>query len=116
MSKWLEAETAGFNRTFARRQVGTPLVEFLTVAARRAAGIYGRALHDVTTQVPIPPSSSAAAERWRPLYGRANVSRSSMHLCMLEIWKCEKYGRGLQKSPSLLPLLVLTAPGQALFF
>lgn len=54
MSKWLEAETAVFNRTFARRKGTTPLVEFLTVAARRAAAIYGRALHDVTAQVSFP--------------------------------------------------------------
>ena len=92
MSKWLEAETAGFNRTFARRQAGTPLVEFLTVAARRAAGIYGRALHDVTAQVPILPPCSAAAERRRPLHALADMSKFSMYL----------HRRGA---------LVLTAPG-----
>jgi len=53
ISKWLEAETQAFNLTFRRKDPGTPLVEFLGVAARQGTAIYARALHEVTRQVPI---------------------------------------------------------------
>lgn len=51
VSKWLESEACAFNQTFDCKDAGTPLAEFLVVAARRGAAIYRQALQEVTRQV-----------------------------------------------------------------
>lgn len=46
-------KNGGSDRGFDMQDADTPLVHFLGVAARRAAAIYGRALHEITRQVRI---------------------------------------------------------------
>jgi hypothetical protein len=51
LSKWLEVETQRFNATHSRCEEGTPLVDFLMLAAARARAIYGQAYAELARHV-----------------------------------------------------------------